>query len=72
MTRAASSCRKQWYGNGIAKSWFDTWSVTTTTYTTNDILVLRPAATVRATNQSLEEDARLKLHNLSYRMRERG
>jgi hypothetical protein len=54
---------------GIAKSWFDTWSLATKTYTTNDILVhlqRRFAPQI----QSLEEDARLKLQKLSFRMRE--
>ncbi len=54
---------------GIVKSWFDTWSLATKTYTTNDILVhlLRRFA---PQIQSLEEDARLKLQKLSFRMRE--
>ncbi len=52
---------------GVAKTWFDTWSLATKTYTTRDILVqlLRHFA---PQIQSLEEDARLKLRNLTYRM----
>ncbi len=56
---------------GTAKTWFDTWSLATKTYTARDILVqlLRRFA---PQIQSLEEDARLKLRNLTYRMRTRA
>ena len=52
---------------GIAKTWFDTWSLAKKTYTAQEVLVqvLRRFA---PQIQSLEEDARQKLSSLSYRM----